>query len=192
MTKKHSTNQFKKEEVTFIGDEQEEEEDLTTLDEKDTSLSHAMRDKILIAKEQAKHPKMVEGKFTHDACYEALLFAHDQLERAFINFVLLGETAKQVKSMDNPILSLDFIHLGVLQKNLSLYGMSTIKTMLKKNNLNIGEEEITFECDDVPIKLEILTDDRFYTNPDTVFFYVVDLAIPNPFDKYIEMFDNKE
>lgn len=197
MTKKRSTSQSKNpvESITFIGDSEEDVVDLTTLDENDTSLSHEMRDNIKIAKEEAKHPKSIDGKFDHDACYEALLFIQDQLERAFLNFVVLGETAKQVVSPGQH-LSLDFIHLGMLQSNLSLYGLSTIRTSLKKYFLDITVPHISLEYNDVPIVIVIVQpeskDAEYLQRPDKKFFHAIDLDIPNPFDKYIEMFDNKD
>ena len=193
-----------KQEVTFIGDdmedvveeevelEVEDELDLSLLDENDTTLSHEMRDQIKIAKEQAKHPKLKDGKFTHDSCYETLMFVEDQLQRAFLDFVVLGETAKQVASTTHPQLSLDFIHLGILPQRLSVYGLSTINTSLKKYGLEITDDEITFEYNDVPVKIEIIRDhEELFARPDKVFFYVTQFDTANPFDKYIEMFDNK-
>lgn len=131
---------------------------------------------------------VLKETFTHEELHRALLFAEDMLERALIKFMVLGETARQLKSTDLPQFDLNFIHLGILESELTKSGLETLKVTLKRHNnfkYNESKKEITFEHNGVPIVIDLL--DRqlpYFRNPDSRFYYDTQFKIPNPFDVY--------
>lgn len=125
----------------------------------------------------------------HEKLHDALMWVQDKLERSMLDFVVLGEIARQIKEEDVPLLSADRVHIGILKKDLTESGLSMLKTVIK--GLQVDKRQLGYEYKDVPIIIDIIEGDYdCFHYPDSHFYYTADLKLPNPFDKYWEMRDN--
>ena len=127
--------------------------------------------------------------YTHNECHDALMHIQDLLERSQIQFILLGETAKQIDTMDIATLELPYIHLGVLKKDWTQSGSQTFKSLAP--SINIEDNIIDYEYNGVPIGIQIIDKDYpFFKNPDTRIYYLTEYKIPNPMSLYTEEMGN--
>lgn len=112
----------------------------------------------------------------------ALHEAEGYFEGAIIPFVLWGETAKRAVEQ-KPLDGLQAIEFAVKERSLNKYSRSSIKTLL-------GENWTQFECQGIPIKVDIIHDDMgLLENPDIAYVAYDVYKVPNPFSKYWEMKD---
>ena len=113
---------------------------------------------------------------------KALRDVHDLFERCLIptNWLLLGETARDIKEGFD--LRSDKITVGVSQKYLTEYVMSTLKYYVKDEFTDKG---FTYVVDGVPIEVKFIKRKyQWFTNPDFRFHMGDTFFLPNPFDKY--------
>jgi hypothetical protein len=123
---------------------------------------------------------------------DALLFTQDILERAMIPFIVLGETASAILSADIPTLYGQVIHLGVMERHLTLSTLQTVKDLLTNYHIEyyIDDNIISFGYKNVPIEIDIIHGDyAFLNNPDSRFFNLTEFRVPNPFDEYLKWGD---
>ena len=117
---------------------------------------------------------------------DALYRVEDLLNRSFVQFVLLGNTAKTI--IDNFGTDLDDgdITLGVLRKHYTKSGASILKALLPRN-AEYSKNKIEFKFKDCDSNIVIKIIDRnyaFFKNPDMVIHKISDFRVPNPFSKY--------
>lgn len=114
---------------------------------------------------------------------KAIYFVEDIMDRALANYVVLGETAKQM--MDNPDSSPEgVLEFGILKKDYTKYAQGVLKTYLPKDAV-FTERKITFEVNGSQVIIRILNKKHgVLLNPDTIHFKVAVFQIPNPFEGY--------
>ena len=124
----------------------------------------------------------LKSKFAHDQLINALYHLEDVMMRANIPFFLLEGAARQVYD-DAPYLSLNQIDAGVQDKYMRETGKYLMKLALP--GVYIDQNTISFEHNGVPIVIWIIKKHwKFFDNPDMVFYGVVNLKVPNPFERY--------
>lgn len=113
----------------------------------------------------------------------ALYYLEDVFARAMCPFILLGDTAKNIKErLDQD--SHTPIEIGVKRKDLTDYSLSTLKTYFP-GEANYTKKRITFEWQGTPVTVKIIDKKwKFLDNPDQVFYKLTHFKIPNPFKKY--------
>lgn len=106
---------------------------------------------------------------------------HDIFGRASCQFVLLGETGHSVYYEEG--LCGEFLEIGVQQKQLSEYAMSTLKQMI--SGFGTAPEPVQFTIGTIPVRMTVLTRDAdVFKYPDSKFYGREVYLIPNPFVKY--------
>ena len=114
---------------------------------------------------------------------DALYYTEDLLNRSFIQFVLLGQTAKDVMvGFHNDIG--EKVTLGVLRKDYTESGSRILKSVLPRDS-DITKNSISFIYGETPVKIKII--DRnyaFFKHPEHIIHKVSDFCIPNPFNNY--------
>lgn len=154
----------------------------------DQPLSNQQRDEILIRKAQAEQASTTSpdenGLYNHEQLKEALFNLEEIMLRAMGKFVLLGKTAQKVYS-DKPLIG-DKIHAGMLRRHLTTQFKSILETLpIFVEDLQIDDDLIAFKSKGVPVHIEVIDDDKgFLQNPDYRFYDILNLPVPNPFDKY--------
>jgi len=120
--------------------------------------------------------------FTHEQLIQALYYLEDVMDRAQLPFFLLEGAAKQVYD-DVPYLSLNQIDAGIQEKYVQESGKGLLKIVLP--NVYIDQNTISFEYNKIPIVIWIIHKNwKFFKQPDTRFYGIVNLQIPNPFKNY--------
>jgi len=137
----------------------------------------------IMPKKRVSKPKEKKPELTHDQLVEALMFTEDQLERAAVPFVVMGEISRQIYQENDPKLKADKIELGVMAKNLAQSCKNTLGMLIP--DATFADNKIYFVHNDVPVHIHKLENDNKYANnPDTKFFFVTQFRLPNPFDEF--------
>lgn len=135
---------------------------------------------------QVEAPKEVE--LTNDQLHDALMYAQDILERAMVPFLVFGETAEAIHSLDMPLMFGKGIHLGVRKQHLTESGKSII-SMLATDSI-IDDRFVMFEYKGVPITIDVIKNDYpFLNNPDVKFYHLTEFKLPNPYNEYVKWKD---
>lgn len=136
-------------------------------------------------------------RFSSKQLNEALYHATDMTDRCLLPFFLLDETAKMI--MDEVDLSDGTgIYLGVVDRYLAEFALSTLRTLSKGADVNYGMREYKEEINEdgkiskiswnyrgVPIELKIINKDKeFFEHPDFKYYRAEEFKIPNPFKNY--------
>jgi len=121
---------------------------------------------------------------THDQLLKALYYVFDFMDRAMINFYLVGSTGESVKN------------------HKDLFG-SCISIAVRKNEWESGARRIAdafaapiketkdlveYEYDGVPIKLYVLPDSELLRSPDTILYASEYFKLPNPYEEFKKEF----
>lgn len=120
--------------------------------------------------------------FSEDQLNAALLALDDLMSRCILNdtYVLLKDTALALK--EGRLLFGDGIYAGVKELELTPEARTTIEQYYPNS---IGEKEIKFEVDGVPVTITIMRwKYGFMKYPDTKFYLAEEYQLPNPFDVY--------
>lgn len=124
--------------------------------------------------------------FTTRELIDALFSVEDLMERCLCPFVLLDETARQVREEAKnlqPYLDLNEISVGVRKPHLADSVKSMIKTVMPQAEWT--PNTITYQHNNVPVVIWIIQkDNEVFARPDKIWFYTTDLYIPNPFQVY--------
>lgn len=110
---------------------------------------------------------------------KALRKAEELLDKGVMPWILLGQTAKQVR--EGSLHDIQKIEIGILRKDLGEFTENMLKTFG-------GKEWQKFEAEGVPIEIRIIEKKYgFFNYPDKVWYYGTQFLTPNPFDKYWKM-----
>lgn len=114
---------------------------------------------------------------------DALYYTEDLLNRAFIQFILLGDTAKTL--IEGFHTDLDGqIDIGILNKDYTESGKRVLLSVLPRDS-KVTKKEISFVYGEIPVKIKIIHKNyQFFENPEHIIHKISDFCVPNPFDKY--------
>lgn len=134
----------------------------------------------------------VDLLFTSEQLDNALYNATDILGRCLLKYILLGDTARDVKAGPETLHQSNCILIGVEKKQLVPEVMSNLRTFANNRDLNYGMEDyvetpdlITWKHMGVPIRIQVIHNRyKFLDHPDTKFYRLEEYLIPNPFDSY--------
>lgn len=122
---------------------------------------------------------------------EAMFDAETVLQGCMCPFVLLEETARQIREESKklePHLELDEITLGVRERHMADSVRAMLRTM--KPQAEWTNANVTYTYKRVPIVIwRIHKDLEVFERPDKIFFYTTELFVPNPFRAYWNMRD---
>lgn len=123
---------------------------------------------------------------------EALYHATDIAGRALLPFILLGETAHDIKYHGAFNANTVGIELGANSRYYTAEALSTLSTLAKGVDISYGMHDFWLDkagfrwtYHGVPILLRMI--DRkyaFFQNPDFTWYKAEEYKVPNPFDKY--------
>jgi hypothetical protein len=114
---------------------------------------------------------------------DALYMTEDWLNRSFIDFLLLGETARTLIQGFHSDLD-GGIELGVLKKDYTESGKRVFESLLPRDT-KITENLITFNQGEIPVKIRIIHRNyQFFKNPEHIIHKISDFCVPNPFEGY--------
>lgn len=152
-------------------------------------ITNAERDALLIqeAQQRQEQAKSEKTEFTPEELHDALLRAEDTLMRAMADYVLLGETAREIKEDKTGYAKLhgNKVHLGMRQTAITKYFIETLKML--ETTLEREDNKITFYHNSVPIVIDVVKNDMgFFERPDQAYYFVTNFPVPNPFDEYWE------
>lgn len=124
-----------------------------------------------------------KNTYKYPSTEPALYYLEDVFSRAVCPFILLGQTAKNIKeNLDQD--SHTTIEIGVKKNDLTQYAFSTLKTYFPSEAV-YTDKKITFEWQGTPITIKIIHKKwKFLKNLDQVFYKLTYFRIPNPFNKY--------
>jgi hypothetical protein len=109
------------------------------------------------------------------------MYAQDVLQRCQIPFVVLGDIAYQMKH-DLPLRA-DKVVFAVLQRNAVQDTVSLLPTVEPKIEVLTDGWRIVYH--DIPVYIKVMPKDyEVLMDPDTVFYWVTEFRVPNPFEKY--------
>lgn len=114
---------------------------------------------------------------------DALYYTEDLLNRAFIQFILLGDTAKTL--IEGFHTDLDGqIDIGILNKDYTESGKRVLLSVLPRDS-KVTKKEISFVYGEIPVKIKIIHKNyQFFENPEHIIHKISDFCVPNPFDRY--------
>jgi hypothetical protein len=122
--------------------------------------------------------------FSHDQLLKALYYVFDFMDRAMINFYLVGSTGQSIK--DHKDLFGSCI-LAAVRKNEWESGAKRIAdafaTPLRETN-----ELVEYIYEGVPIKLYVLPDSELLRSADTTIYASEYFKLPNPFEEFEKQF----
>ena len=156
----------------------------------------SFEDKIEKKEKEKKEPKKETKKEpekiypNHYELTDALFYIEDILGRGLIDWVLVGDIADQLRKYNDPNLVADKIEIEILRHRFTRSGRNMISSWIpnsKDENLN----ELNIDYKNVPIHIKIIDKDPGYLkNPNTVFFYVTEFKLPNPYEVYLDVRNN--
>lgn len=123
----------------------------------------------------------------HEKLRDALFYMQDILERCQMPFIVLGRVGKQIAEGDNPELSATSVELGISRKDYTESGKSTFWSLMEQYHIQAEDEDdiIALEYNGVPVYIRLIKGHYpFFDNPNTKFYFVENIALPNPFSEY--------
>jgi hypothetical protein len=136
-------------------------------------------------KEESIQTENITKEFSVDALNKALFDFEDIMERAMCPFLVLGQTAIDIK--DGFKLRGSKVEVGVKSLCLTKMVLSTIKTYKGIDVDRDNDKEITYEVDGVPVICKIIRKKwKFLENPQMVFYWGGDYQLPNPMSEYLK------
>lgn len=134
-------------------------------------------------KDQSEKMMDTTKEFSIDELNKALFDFEDVMERAMCPFLLLGQTAWDVKS--GYMLTGDKVEVGIIKLCLTDMVKDTIKTYRGLDIDKENDKSFTYEVDKVPVVCKIIRNKyKFFKNPETVFYWGGDYQLPNPMVDY--------
>lgn len=125
-------------------------------------------------------------QFTTPELIRALFDVEDTLQRCSCPFVLLDETARQVREERQklePHLELNEISVGVRERHMAQSVREMLRTL--KPYAEWMDSNVSYAFENIPIVIwRIKKDSEVFERPDKIWFYTTELYIPNPFRKY--------
>lgn len=139
--------------------------------------------KLNLSETELKIPEPIQ----HEQLRDALFFTQDLLERCLVPFLVLGTVGRQIAEQDDPILQASRVELGVMKNHYTEGTKSMFLSLLEQQHISFEneDEDVAFEYKGVPVFVKIIKGSYpFFKYPNTKFFFVENLALPNPFDAY--------
>jgi hypothetical protein len=119
---------------------------------------------------------------TKEDLHEALFYIQDLLERASLEFLVLGDPARSM-IQENEFMKGNKVELAIRRTHYTLSGAAMFKDLLPKARY-VGNKIFT-EYSRVPIEITIVdTVYPFFLNPNVVSYYLTEFNLPNPFEEY--------
>ena len=178
-----TSSQSNREEIAQIFNFEEEVIEEKKETKKEVKKEPIKKVKNEIVKEEKVYPD-------HYELTDALFWIEDILGRGLIDWVLVGDIADQIRKYNDPTLLADKIELEILRGKFTVSGRKMISSWIPQS-LDDTLTEIKVQYKNVPIHIKIIDRDPGYLkNPNTVFFYVVDFKIPNPYEVYLDVRNN--
>jgi len=154
----------------------------------------SVKEEIKVQPEPKKEIKKPETKKVeypnHYELTDALFWIEDILGRGLINFCLVGDIADQIRKYNDPTLLADKIEIEILRQRYTRSGRNMISSWIpqaKDDTLN----EIKIDYKNVPIHIKIIDKDPGYLkNTNTVFYYITEFKVPNPYEVYQNVRNN--
>jgi hypothetical protein len=125
--------------------------------------------------------------FPHEKLRDTLFYMQDILERCQMPFIVLGRIGKLVAESDDPELSATSVELGILKKHYTESGKSTFWSLMDQYHIQAEDEDdiIALEYNGVPVYIRLIRGHyEFFDNPNTKFYFVENIDLPNPFSAY--------
>ena len=123
--------------------------------------------------------------FTHDQLLQALYWVFDFMDRAMINFYLVGSTAESVKNQKD--LFGDKINIAI-RKNEWISGARNIADAFA-TPLKETETKVEYEYQGVPVIMYVLEDNEMLTSSDSILYASEVFRLPNPYEKFKKEFE---
>lgn len=126
--------------------------------------------------------KPIPSKFTSEKLLAALYYAYDFMDRALINFCLVGTTADRVlKHME---LDGDGIYIAVRRLEWEAGGrrIADAFALPLKDDGTI----VHYDFEGVPITLYVLEDSQTIQQPDVQMYHAEGFRIPSPYDQFLK------
>lgn len=118
--------------------------------------------------------------FKPDELNRALLDIDDMMGRAMANYLVLGETAKNIK--EEKQIQGDKIEVGLEERYLTREVKSLFNTY---QGVEMTDKGFSYLFGEVPIEVKFITRRyKFFKNPDSKFYLAGEYRIPNPFENY--------
>lgn len=138
--------------------------------------------------EEAAKPK---GKFTHDELLSALMWAWDSFDRAGMTMLAVFDTAKQIMKDDD--LFGDGVDVGVRRLEWESGGKTILDAFLEHYNISYKLADdgklAVYDHNGVPIRVHILEENECLSNYDTIVYRMEHFKVPNPYEKFEELYD---
>ena len=121
-------------------------------------------------------------KFQQFDIDEALIFIDDLLDRCLCPYILLDELAKAVFEEQHGF-ELSEVTIGIRDKYITRTVKETM--LMREPDIKIRENTISLTYKKVPVVIwRIHNDIDVFRNPDTKFYSILNVKIPNPFSEY--------
>lgn len=131
-----------------------------------------------------KEPVLEKVAPTHDQLLKALYWMFDVMDRALINFYVVGETGECIRNKKD--LTGTRVMVAV-RKNDWESGARRIADAFAPNFVDNGET-VDYEYEGVPVRLFVLPDSTTLTNHDTVIYNSEYFKLPNPYEQFKKEF----
>ncbi len=123
--------------------------------------------------------------FSANDLEQALYSVEEVMERTQMEYVLTGETARQVR--ENLLLDVPAITVGI-RRNIYLGGMNLLKIVLP--DITLTENGFETDYHGVPIEVKVYEADYpAMKDPDIRFYGVTQFLLPNPWGPYWEAYE---
>jgi len=124
-------------------------------------------------------------KFEHDQLLQALYWIFDAMERALINFYLVGTTAESVRQKKDLFGGKIMI---AVRKNEWESGARNIIDAFAPPIVDNGTT-VEYEYNGVPVILYVLEDSETLSSFDTTIYAQEYFKLPNPYDEFVKKFE---
>lgn len=121
--------------------------------------------------------------YSADMLESALIDVDDVLSRCSVPYIVIGETARQLKT--NEKLHGEGIDIGVRRNEMRDEVKRTIKQF--QPELDVDADYMVYHWMGTPVRITILDpEDRFFLNPDITWHDAWEYRTPNPWKEYVE------
>lgn len=132
-----------------------------------------------------EHPIEEKPHYTHEQLRDALYWAQLLFERASIGMVLIKDTGLAVHKMRD--LTGDGIHVAARKLEWESSSRGVIDSMAQYAEWT--DELVTYVAENgVPVFVHVLHDDYCISSPDTKLYEHENFKLPNPFERFEEVY----
>ena len=135
-------------------------------------------------KKSSEEVQPQKQELTHEQLLEALYYIFDAMDRALMNFVLVGDTARS--AMQNRLLTGDKVTVAVRRNEWESGARRIVDAFAKPKEET--KTIVKYEVNGVPIVLHVLEEDTTIKSPNTLIYQNEYFKIPNPFSEFEKIF----